>query len=305
MASQTWWHSESHSRDQPDQVGGGVGGASGIIQEALRLEQDYHRRRGKVWRAKSTGAPGVMVQGCENWGRSKVWGKWQRTLWPPGTLAPGVVSPWAGSPWSSLQNMFSVPFSSEHGREGDVVFISIVRMRRMVPRDTARKWHSRDLNLDSFFRKCLLLPWHLTASVLAGWWPGRMSGSELSLAFPSCGPWGFEIYLVLIVPNSPLYYSLGRPGCCGPFPAVVLAAMLPPHPDRSLVEPSSEPEITGLTWAGRDEPFCQASNADFLPEPPETLAVQQFWPTFVCLRGRGHRLQLCQPVPWGEMSPIK
>lgn len=24
---------ESHSRDQPDQVGGGVGGASGIIQE--------------------------------------------------------------------------------------------------------------------------------------------------------------------------------------------------------------------------------------------------------------------------------
>ena len=180
------------------------------MQEALRLEEGHHRRWGKVWRAKSTGASGVMVQGCENWGRSKAWGKWQRTLWPPEPLAPGVVSPWPGSPWSSLQNMFSVPFSSEHGMEGDLVFISIVHMRIMVPQDTARKWHSRDLNLDSFFWKCLLFSWHLTVSVIAGWWPGRMSGSELSLAYPSCGPCGCEIYLVLFVPNSPLYYSLGR-----------------------------------------------------------------------------------------------
>ena len=226
---------------------GVCGGASGITQEALRLEEGHHRRRGKVWRAKSTGASGVMVQGCENWGRSKVWGKWQRTLWPPEPLVPGVVSPWPGSPWSSLQNMFSVPFSSEHGMEGDLVFISIVHMKAMVPQDTARKWHSRDLNLDSFFRKCLRFSWHLTVSVIAGWWPGRMSGSELSSAFPSCGPWGCEIYFVLFVPNSPLYYSLGRPGCCGSFPVVVLAAVLPPYPDRSLVEPFCEPEITGLT----------------------------------------------------------
>lgn len=148
---------------------GVCGGASGITQEALRLEEGHHRRRGKVWRAKSTGASGVMVQGCENWGRSKVWGKWQRTLWPPEPLVPGVVSPWPGSPWSSLQNMFSVPFSSEHGMEGDLVFISIVHMKVMVPQDTARKWHSRDLNLDSFFRKCLLFSWHLTVSVIAGW----------------------------------------------------------------------------------------------------------------------------------------
>ena len=41
-------------------------GASGIMQEALRLEEGHHRRWGKVWRAKSTGASGVMVQGCEN-----------------------------------------------------------------------------------------------------------------------------------------------------------------------------------------------------------------------------------------------
>ena len=46
--------------------------------------------------------------------------------------------------------------------EGDMVFISIVHMRVMVPQDTACKWHSWDLNLDSFFRKCLLFPWHLS-----------------------------------------------------------------------------------------------------------------------------------------------
>lgn len=82
-------------------------------------------------------------------------------------------------------------------------------------------------------------------------------------------------FILFFLSQTPLYIT-ALEGCCGSFPVVVLAAVLPPYPDRSLVEPSCEPEITGLTWAGRDEPFGQASNADFLPEPPETLAMQQF-----------------------------
>lgn len=116
-ASQAWRDSESHSRSQPGQVGGGellelskkLSGQSGATTEG----------RGEAWRARSTDAPGVMVQGCENRGRSKVWGKWQRTLWPPESATPGIVSHWAGSLWRNLQNTFSIPLSSEHGREWD------------------------------------------------------------------------------------------------------------------------------------------------------------------------------------------
>lgn len=62
------------SLQEPARPSGGWG-ASGIIQELSGQSGATTEGRGEAWRARSTDAPGAMVQGCENRGGSKVWGE--------------------------------------------------------------------------------------------------------------------------------------------------------------------------------------------------------------------------------------